>query len=416
MAQAPRQDAVNRRPKDDTSPLEEKQIEISQRGDVTIKTDDGTDRYSIWETIIDMGFYVVTRGINVADHGEWKFKFWRHTPELSKWKNLMDSKELLDRMQKFTRSMAREIDVLKKVKHENIIRMLHHCDHADFPENDGSTADCVLLVLEYPTKCTLEDYILYTGAFPDRLARTYFAQILSGLEALHDKHYAHRNLKPSNMVIDENYTLKIDCFGFSKEFYDCEKKEYIFETAADFGFVEDCKAEYRSPEMNMALTNNEQILRGNHCDIFALGVTLFNLAIPATKSAVHDDGKIARPFRTAGADKKSDDVDEHWNYLQEAATFDMQHNSLDAAKSRKRFWRKHMGKDLDEDDFDVKHPQLADLLIGMMHPFPITRYGMDHVRQHKWLTQGEQLSKAELKKEMGQRWITVLTHLCGGKN
>jgi serine/threonine protein kinase len=165
--------------------------------------------------------------------------------------------------------------------------------------------------------------------------------------------------------------------------------------------------------MNMAFTNEKMNFCGNDCDIFALGVTLFNLCIRARKeSALHDYGKIARPFRIADAELFSIHAskDQHWYYLlQNGVTLDQKgvQRRVSPADMRQKFWSQHVPKV----DFDVKYPQLADLLIGMMHPFAASRYNIANVRQHNWLTQGEQLDKAELKKEMDARRITLRTHI-----
>ena len=51
--------------------------------------------------------------------------------------------------------------------------------------------------------------------FSEDLARHYFKQLLTGLEECHKKGIIHRNLKPENILIDDNFILKIASFGNS---------------------------------------------------------------------------------------------------------------------------------------------------------------------------------------------------------
>jgi len=331
----------------------------------------------------------VTRGTNLGDDSEVALKFTRQTPDImkSKWLRCY-----------YAKVMAREVEVLKMVEHENIIRMLEHHKHADFPESDGSTTDSTLLVLEYASKGTLKEFILRSGRFAEDLARTYFGQIVSGLEALQALKIAHRDLKPCNMLITEDYTLKICDFGFSKPYYDAEKKEDIVETYADYGFVCDRSLggtrRYRSPEINKAEKDKALTYCGNQCDIFALGVTLF----------------IMRFGR--GPFKEAIELDLKWDYLSNAINMKTDGKYADAARYRKMFWRKHGKK---QDDFHEKHSALTNLLFAMMHPNPLRRHNLFEVRHDKWMEE-KPCSKAELKELMNPRWITLCTHKKGKKN
>jgi serine/threonine protein kinase len=47
-------------------------------------------------------------------------------------------------------------------------------------------------------------------------ARYCFIEILLGLQYLHGQHIVYRDIKPENIMIDMNGTLKIADFGLSK--------------------------------------------------------------------------------------------------------------------------------------------------------------------------------------------------------
>jgi testis-specific serine kinase len=45
-----------------------------------------------------------------------------------------------------------------------------------------------------------------------------FKQILAGIEYCHSQGVAHRDIKCENILLDENYTVKLIDFGFAKCF------------------------------------------------------------------------------------------------------------------------------------------------------------------------------------------------------
>ena len=53
--------------------------------------------------------------------------------------------------------------------------------------------------------------------FSENSARYYGAQILIGLEDIHNKGIVYRDLKPENLLIDEEGVIKLADFGISKD-------------------------------------------------------------------------------------------------------------------------------------------------------------------------------------------------------
>jgi serine/threonine protein kinase len=56
---------------------------------------------------------------------------------------------------------------------------------------------------------------MYTGCFHESIARTYFKQLVSGLQVCHQKGVYHRDIKPENLLLDGDFMLKIADFGLS---------------------------------------------------------------------------------------------------------------------------------------------------------------------------------------------------------
>ena len=62
----------------------------------------------------------------------------------------------------------------------------------------------------------LFDYLLSLGSFSEDISRSYFHQLLDGIEACHKKGVYHRDIKPENLLLsDNNFQLKIADFGLA---------------------------------------------------------------------------------------------------------------------------------------------------------------------------------------------------------
>eukprot|EP01137_Pigoraptor_chileana_P020133 Opistho-2@82104 len=99
--------------------------------------------------------------------------------------------------------------ILKSIDHPFIISM-----HEVF-----ESPIKVYFVLEYANGGEVFNKIQESGPFPDHEAKYLFAQMLLGVQYLHDKGIAHRDLKPENVllsVINRRSIIKITDFGLAK--------------------------------------------------------------------------------------------------------------------------------------------------------------------------------------------------------
>ena len=93
--------------------------------------------------------------------------------------------------------------------------------------------------------------------------------VLSGVMALHDKGYIHRDIDPSNIMITTDGKIKLLDFGIAKNLGAVTTTDHQFTTTGVFMG----KAGYAAPELVIGDVNNQN----ETTDIYALGIILFQL-------------------------------------------------------------------------------------------------------------------------------------------
>ncbi|KAH8830478.1 hypothetical protein DL96DRAFT_1593085 [Flagelloscypha sp. PMI_526] len=76
--------------------------------------------------------------------------------------------------------------------------------------------DNLYLVMEYLNGGDCAALIKSLGSLPEEWTRNYIAEVILGLEYLHQRGIVHRDLKPDNLLIDQHGHLKLTDFGLSR--------------------------------------------------------------------------------------------------------------------------------------------------------------------------------------------------------
>ena len=76
--------------------------------------------------------------------------------------------------------------------------------------------DNLFLVMEYLPGGDLATLIKMMGTLPDEWVRQYLAEIIIGVEDMHQNGIIHHDLKPDNLLIDSNGHIKLTDFGLSR--------------------------------------------------------------------------------------------------------------------------------------------------------------------------------------------------------
>ena len=93
--------------------------------------------------------------------------------------------------------------------------------------------------------------------------------VLSGVMALHDKGYIHRDIDPSNIMITADGKVKIIDYGIAKQLSTLNTQDQMLTTAGQFMG----KATYAAPE----LVVGDVVHQNKTTDIYAVGILLFQL-------------------------------------------------------------------------------------------------------------------------------------------
>ena len=108
-------------------------------------------------------------------------------------------------------SVENEGNILKSINHENIVKYI----------DSFRQKDCFSLIMEYCENSDLHNYIEKIKQEKKKInpivANVIIKDICLGLKEIHNKDLIHRDLKPDNIFISEDYKVKIGDFGISKK-------------------------------------------------------------------------------------------------------------------------------------------------------------------------------------------------------
>uniref|UniRef100_A0AAQ5Y8L3 Tyrosine-protein kinase n=1 Tax=Amphiprion ocellaris TaxID=80972 RepID=A0AAQ5Y8L3_AMPOC len=107
------------------------------------------------------------------------------------------------------RDFEREIDILKSLQHENIVKYKGVCYSAGRRN--------LRLIMEYLPFGSLRDYLIkHKDHFDSKKLLHYASQICKGMDYLATKRYIHRDLATRNILVESEMRVKIGDFGLTK--------------------------------------------------------------------------------------------------------------------------------------------------------------------------------------------------------
>ncbi len=154
---------------------------------------------------------------------------------------------------RFVKRFEREAQVVAKLEHRNIIPIYDY----------GSHNDITYLAMRYLQAGTVKD-ILAHGALPLNDVAKLLSDISSALDYAHSQGIIHRDVKPSNVLVDKQGNAYLTDFGIAK----------VLEGTADFtGSSVLGTPTYMAPEQTLGKPATAQ------SDIYSLGVMLYEMVV-----------------------------------------------------------------------------------------------------------------------------------------
>ncbi len=107
--------------------------------------------------------------------------------------------------EEFIRRFKNESKAIAVLSHPNIVKVY-----------DVSFGDRIqYIVMEYIDGITLKEYIEQQNVVPWKEAVHFTVQILQALQHAHEKGIVHRDVKPQNIMLLQDGTIKVTDFGYT---------------------------------------------------------------------------------------------------------------------------------------------------------------------------------------------------------
>jgi tRNA A-37 threonylcarbamoyl transferase component Bud32 len=161
-----------------------------------------------------------------------------------------------DQLERF----RREARAVAQLNHPHVVGVIDAGEEGD-PDGDLGLAT-PYIVFEYVEGETLKDRIRRHGRLPIGESVAYAIEIARALGAAHDHRIVHRDVKPQNVLIDEEGTAKVTDFGIARSL----TEEGLTADGRVLGTTD-----YVSPEQALGRDVDPQ------SDLYSLGVVLFEM-------------------------------------------------------------------------------------------------------------------------------------------
>ncbi|MGN1114132.1 MAG: Stk1 family PASTA domain-containing Ser/Thr kinase [Oscillospiraceae bacterium] len=154
--------------------------------------------------------------------------------------------------EEFLRKFRNESKAIAMLSHPNIVKIY-----------DVGLKDSVkFIVMEYIDGITLKEYIDQQGVLKWEDALNFTSQILKALQHAHDKGIVHRDIKPQNIMLLEDGTIKVMDFGIAR-FSRIDGKTLSEKTIGSVHYI--------SPEQAKGELTDER------SDIYSVGIMLYEM-------------------------------------------------------------------------------------------------------------------------------------------
>jgi len=154
----------------------------------------------------------------------------------------------------FVRRFSREAEAAAKVSHENIVNLL----------DVGIDDDVRYIVMEYVDGVTLKEMIRREGRIHPDVALRMTIRILAAVDHAHRNGIVHRDIKPQNILVDQDGRVRVADFGIAR--LKAAQTTQLDPNGNAMGSVH-----YLSPEQAQGQVADEQ------SDLYSVGVVMYEM-------------------------------------------------------------------------------------------------------------------------------------------
>ena len=196
-----------------------------------------------------------------------------------------------DTVIRFREKFLREARNIARLNHPNIVRIF------DVFEENGTA----YYVMDYISGGSLSAKVKQNGALSEPLATRYILQVADALEYVHSRSMNHLDVKPANIVLnDENDAAILIDFGLAKQYDSAGEQTSTTPVGISDGYAP--LEQYRPGGVASFSPQT---------DIYSLGATFFYLLTgqtPPSASDVNEDGVPVEQLRAKGVSQRGIDV------------------------------------------------------------------------------------------------------------
>jgi len=170
------------------------------------------------------------------------------------------------------------------LNHPNIINVFQARDKCSIE----GLEHCSYILMEYSPYGDFHDLLVkHKFTFYDKILRTYFHQLVEAISYLHTNGIAHMDIKPQNLLLTEEFQLKLIDFDLAY----CQGDYFVLSHGTKY---------FRAPEVV-----KDKCLDPMAADIFSMGVLLFALKVEGRCPFLEDaNEKRISPFELLQKDRE----------------------------------------------------------------------------------------------------------------